>query len=96
MELNEYKKRKIKRLELYHYSIEATYQHLKDVLYKSDENETFKALKSLLDLIFSTDEMYFNKEYRARKDSDGKGKYLNGLRYAANALKHEKICFKVH
>lgn len=93
MNINE---KKIKRLELYHRSIDSAYQQLKDVLYSNDNDEVFMALKSLLDLIFSADEMHFNQDYHVRKDSDINGKYLNGLRYAANALKHEKICFEVH
>lgn len=93
MNINE---KKVKRLELYHRSIDAAYQHLKDVQYSDDNDKVFMALKSLLDLIFSADEMHFSPKYHVIKDNDNDGKYLNGLRYAANLLKHEKICFEVH
>lgn len=86
----------MKRLNLLHRSIDISYQQLKDVLYNGDIEEVFISLKSLLDLIFSADEMHFNKRYHEKKDSDEKGKFLNGLRYATNLIKHEKICIEVH
>ncbi|WP_019242202.1 MULTISPECIES: hypothetical protein [Bacillus] len=88
--------RKVKRLELYQRSIGTAYQQLKDVLYSDNSDEVFIALKSLLDLIFSADEMHFERKgYFKRRDNDKKGIYLNGLRYAVNLLKHERICFEV-
>ena len=65
--------RKIKRLNLLHHSIDTSYPHLKDVIYSDDEVETFIALKSLLDFIFSADEMHFKREnYFHRRNNDKK------------------------
>lgn len=86
----------INRLNLLERTIDSTYQKLKDVLFSEDSDEVFLALKSLLDLIFSADEMHFNRKgYSNRRDNDDNGVLLNGLRYAANVLKHEKICMEV-
>ncbi len=89
-------KKKMKRLDLLHRSIDSSYEKLNAVLLTNDDVESFLALKALLDLIFSADEMHFSTKYFLRRDNDEKGKYLNGLRYAANLLKHEKICFTIH
>lgn len=86
----------INRLNLLHRTIDSTYQNLKDVLFSEDSDEVFLAFKSLLDLIFSADEMHFSDEYYERREICIEGKFLSGLRFAANQLKHGKLCYEIH